>query len=340
MILVWVKFLVCVLIILFFGAKLSRYGDVIAEKTGLSGIWIGILLLAAITSLPELITGIGAVTLVGDPEGPNLAMGTVFGSNLFNLFIIALMDIIYRRGPLLTRAGPGHSLSAILGILFIAVAGGSILLGSRVWGGAIGWFSIYSLVLVLLYLWGSRRIFRRERQEPKTEARVLRYESVSSKRAYLGFAIAAVAVIGAATWLASIGDEITTLTGWGATFVGSLFLAATTSLPELVVSIAALRIGAINMAIANMLGSNMFNMGIVIAGDDLFYSSGSIFSAASTSHVLTASIAILMTFIVIAGLVSRPKRKTPLGMSWYSIALIGVYILGAYFLFTIGVPTW
>jgi cation:H+ antiporter len=332
-ILVWVRFLICVLLIVFFGARLSRYGDVIAEKTGLSGVWIGLLLLAIVTSLPEIITGISAVTVVGDPQGPDLAMGTIFGSNLFNLFIIALLDIMYRPGPLLSRAWVGHRLSAGLGILLIAFAGGSILLGTRVGGWDIGWVGIYSLVLILLYLWGSGRIFRRERR-PAAEARALRYENISPRRAYLGFAIAAIAVIGAGTWLAIIGDEIAAITGWGATFVGSLFLAATTSLPELVVSIAALRLGAIDMAIADMLGSNMFNMGIAIAGVDLFYGSGSILSAVSSSHCLTALAAILMTLIVIAGLTFRPQRKTPLGMSWYSIALIGIYIIGFYFLFT------
>lgn len=334
MILVWAKFLVCVLLVLFFGAKLSRYGDVIAEKTGLSRIWIGLLLLAAVTSLPELITGIGAVAVVGVPD---LAMGTIFGSNLFNLLIIALLDILYRGGPLLTRAGVGHRLSGGLGILLIAFAGASILLGTRVWGGAIGWVGIYSLVLVLLYFLGSRGIFQFERGEQRGQEagiKALRYEKISSRRAYLSFAIAALAIIGSGTWLAVIGDEIAAVTGWGATFVGSFFLAATTSLPELVVSIAALRLGAIDMAIANMLGSNMFNMGIGIAGCDLFYRSGSIFSAVSTSHVFTASIAILMTLIVVAALISRPQRKTPLGMSWYAIGLIVVYLLGAYAIFT------
>lgn len=332
MLLVWTEFLICVLIILFFGAKLSRYGDKIAEKTGLSGIWIGLLLLAAVTSLPELITGIGAVTLVGGGEGANLALGAVFGSNLFNLLIIALIDTMYRSGPVLSVASRGQLLLAALGILLIAFAGGSILLGTEVWDGVIGWVSIYSVVLVLLYLWGSGRIFRREQRQP--EARALRYESTSPRRAYLGFAIAALAIVGAGIWLALIGEEIAAGTGWDTTFVGSLFLAATTSLPELVVSIAALRIGATDMAIANMLGSNMFNMGIVIAGDDLFYRSGSIFSAASSGHVFSAAIAILMTLIVIAGLIFRTRRKTPLRMSWYSVALIVIYLGGAYALFT------
>ena len=331
MILIWIEFLICALIILLSGAKLSRYGDKIAEKTGLSGIWVGLLLLAAATSLPELITGIGSVTLVGGGEGANLALGAVFGSNLFNLLIIALIDTMYRSGPVLSVASRGQLLLAALGILIIAFAGGSILLGTEVWDGVIGWVSIYSVVLVLLYLWGSGRIFRREQRQP--EARALRYESTSPRRAYLGFAIAAVAIVGAGMWLALIGEEIAAVTGWDTTFVGSLFLAATTSPPELVVSIAALRIGARDMAIANMLGSNMFNMGIVIAGDDLFYRSGSIFSAASPGHVFSAAIAILMTLIVIAGLVFRPRRKTPLRMSWYSVALIVIYLGGAYALF-------
>lgn len=332
MLLVWTEFLICALLILFFGAKLARYGDKIAEKTGLGGIWVGLLLLAAVTSLPELVTGISAVAFVGGGEGANLALGAVFGSNLFNLLIIAVIDTMYRFGPVLSMASRGHVLLAALGILIIAFAGGSILLGTEVWDGVIGWVSIYSVVLVLLYLWGSGRIFRREQRQP--EARALRYESTSPRRAYLGFAIAALAIIGAGIWLALIGEEIAAGTGWDTTFVGSLFLAATTSLPELVVCIVALRIGATDMAIANMLGSNMFNMGIVIAGDDLFYRSGSIFSAASSGHVFSAAIAILMTLIVIAGLIFRTRRKTPLRMSWYSVVLIVIYLGGAYALFT------
>ena len=140
--------------------------------------------------------------------------------------------------------------------------------------------------------------------------------------------------------LCDFGGDLAEVTGWGSSFVGSLFLAATTSLPELVVAIVALRLGAIDMAIANMLGSNMFNMGIVIAGYDLFYRQGSIFSASpiSDSHVYAASMAILMTLIVIAGLTFRTKRKLPIGMSWYSAALIVAYLAGAYILFTTGVP--
>jgi cation:H+ antiporter len=219
-----------------------------------------------------------------------------------------------------------------MGILLIAFAGGSILLASNVWDGAIGWVSIYSIVLVLLYIWGSRRIFRSERSR-EAEPTLLQYKSISSRRIYTVLIISALGIIGAGTWLALIGNEIAARTGWDTTFVGSLFLAATTSLPELVVSIAAVRIGARDMAIANMLGSNMFNMGIVIAGDDIFYTGGSLFSAASPGHIFSAAIAILMTLIVIAGIIVRPRRKVLGLMSWYTVALAIVYLGGAYTLF-------
>ena len=334
MLLVWVEFVFCALLVLFFGTKLSRYGHIIAEKTGLSGLWVGLLLLAIVTSLPEIITGVSAVTMVGGLQGANLAVGNIFGSNALNLFIIALLDILYRPMPLLSMAGRGHSFPAVLGILLIAFAGGSVLLSTEVWEGALGWVSIYSFVLIIIYLWGTRRVFQSEGREQQLEATELHYENISPRRTYMGFAIAALGIIGAGTWLALIGDEIAASTGWGASFVGSLFLAVTTSLPELVVCITALRIGAMDMAIADVLGSNMFNIGIGVFCCDIFYHSGSIFSAASSSHVFTAAIVTLMTLIIIAGLTFRTRRKTPLRLSWYAVALIVVYLGGVYGIFT------
>jgi len=89
-------------VIIVAGTKLAKYGDLIAEKTGLGRIWIGVVLLATITSLPELATGISSVTFVGEPD---LTMGDLFGSNLINLVIIAVIDLFYTRGPVLHYLG-------------------------------------------------------------------------------------------------------------------------------------------------------------------------------------------------------------------------------------------
>ncbi len=334
---VWLKFLLCLVIVVFAGIKLARYGDVIAEKTGLGGVWVGLLLMATATSLPELFAGISAVALVGVPD---LAMGDAFGSNLFNLVIIALLDILHRQGPLLTRVGTGQALVGGLSILLIAFATTSIFFSLNVSGLGLGWVSIFTPLLVLLYLFSLRKAFHHERSQhgqPIEEGEMTpSYAEISLPRAYIYYSIAAVFIIAGAAWLAFVGEEITEVTGWGATFVGSLFLAAVTSAPEVVVSITALRLGAADMAVANMLGSNMFNMGIVLAGDDLFYRAGPLFADVSIKHVFSGLIAILMTCVVIVGLTSPSRRKTLPGVSWYAIALIVLYVLGFYGLFIMG----
>jgi len=334
--LVWLKFLLCLVIIFFAGTKLARYGDVIAKKTGLGGVWIGLILMATATSLPELFTGISAVALVGVPD---LAMGDAFGSNLFNLVIIALLDMLHRQGPLLTRVNTGQVLVGGLGILLIALATFAIFFSFNISGLQLGWVSIFTPPLVILYLFSLRKAFHHERsQQGKTTGQSERphYEEISLPRAYTYYSIAAVFVIAGAIWLAFVGEEITETTGWGSTFVGSLFLAAVTSTPEVVVSIAALRIGATDMAVANMLGSNMFNMGIVLVLDDLFYRSGPLFEDVSINHVFSGLMAILMTCVIIVGLTSPSRKKMLPGVSWYSLALIVLYLLGFYILFIMG----
>ncbi len=330
-ILVWVKFLLCLLIILFAGTKLARYGDAIAEKTGVGRIWIGLLLLAVITTAPELVTAVSSVALVGLP---NLAMGTLFGSCMFNLTILALLDILHPRTPFLSESKLRHIASAGIGILLIAVAAGNILAGGRLSGLALGWVGIPGIIILILYLIGARQLFRFERSHPeqRLETASPQYTKITTRAVYLRFILAAMAVIGAGIWLSFVGGEIAETTGWGASFVGSLFLAITTSMPELTVTIAALRLGAIDMAVADILGANMLDIAVIILAD-IFYTQAPILSAVSGAHLITAMVVVVMNLLVIIGLRFRQKRKTFIVISWYGLALIGLYILGAYALF-------
>ncbi len=336
---VWLKLLICLIVILFAGTKLARYGDAIAEKTGLGRIWIGLFLIALITSMPELATGISAVALV---KLPDLALGTIFGSCTFNLVILAILDIIYRPAPILTKASRRHLLSAALGMLLIALAAGSIFAGERFSGLSLGWVGVPSIIIIFFYLFGIRQMFyyeRRYKVEPGQQSPSLRYEGFSSKTVYLRFTLAALAIIGAGIWLAFIGDEIAATYNLSNSFVGSLFLAITTSMPELAVTIAAIRLGAIDMAVADLLGANMINIAKIFA-IDLFYVEGSILSqprsVVSDAHLITAVVAIAMTLLVIIGLRFQPERKTFRFISWYGPFLIGLCILGAYAIYSAG----
>jgi len=331
--LVWVKFILCILIIFFSGRAIARYGDIIARKSGLGGVWIGVILLALVTSLPEVFTGISAVTLVGAPD---LTIGNLFGANSFNLLNLALLDIAYQNGSLLGAVSPTHQLTGWLSMVLVLVAAVSIFISSRFSALGIGWIGWYTPIIILLYLVFMWKIFRSEQRQPSPQASDQRaepdYGEITLGRVYLYFAIAAAFIIGAGTWLAIIGGEIAVITGWGQSFVGSLLLGFTTTLPEITVSFAAMRMGAVDMAVANMIGSNLFNM-TVIPIDDLFYLQGPVLASVSESHLITALVVILMTGIFIAGLRFRPKRF--LRLSWCNMALIALFLIGAYLSYTL-----
>ena len=332
---IWFKFVLCLVIILFAGTRLARYGDAIAEKTGLGRIWIGLVLLAAVTSMPELVTAVSSAALI---HSPDLALGTLLGSCSLNLAILALLDILHQHTPILSQASSRHITSAIWVILLVAIAAGGIIAGQRFSALTLGWVSIPSIIILILYLVGMRRIFRYERnnQMPIIQVAPLKYKDLSTAKLYAKFALVAAVIIAAGIWLSFIGNGIAEITGWGATFVGSLFLAVTTSMPELAVCIAALRLGAIDMAVADILGANMLDLAYIFLVD-LAYRQGSLLGSVSTSHLFTAAVVAAMCLTVIIGLKFRQRRKTFSSISWYVPVLIGLYIFGAYALFTSGI---
>src|SRR4030067_2317495 len=132
--LLWIEFLICSSLIVYSGTKLSKYGDIIAEKTGLGGTWIGVVLLASVTSFPELVTGISSVTYAGVPD---IAIGNVIGACVFNMLVLAILDAIYRPMPVLAKAHQGNILSAGFGIFLLSTVATSLVLGHRIL--PLGW---------------------------------------------------------------------------------------------------------------------------------------------------------------------------------------------------------
>lgn len=331
MLVVLIKFLVCSFIIILAGVKVAKYGDIIAEKTGWGRALVGLFLLALITSLPEVFCGISAVTFIEPPDGPDLALGAIFGSCIFNLLILAVLDIINKKQPLLYQVNRGHIFSAGCVALFIVLVLASILLSQQKAMPGIGWIGLYTLIIPLVYILMIKRIFRYERTV-KPPAREKEYSAISLKATWLRFSIASAVVISTAMWLPSIGEEIAKTTGLANTFVGTLFLAATTSFPELVVAFTAWRIGAKDMAIANILGSNLFDI-FIIAIDDVFYLKGPFLAAVNPAHIWTGVIAIIMTLVVIIGVMTNSKRKTFRIINWDALVIILLFFTGAYYLY-------
>jgi cation:H+ antiporter len=332
--LIWIQFTVCAFIIVFSGAKLSLYGDIIANKTGISGSWIGLILLASVTSLPELIIGISSLTLA---DVPNIAVGDVFGSCVFNLTILIVLDFLLRGESLYRRASHSHILSAGFGVVLIGFAGLNVLLNDKTMVFNIGHIGAYTPVIILLYLIAMRAVFVHERAQLRefVEEIADRYPTITLRQASFRYALAAVFIIAAGTYIPFVSAQLAEAMGWHETFVGTIFVAAVTSLPELTVTIAALRIGALDMAIANLLGSNLFNIAI-LAFDDLIFLKGSLLSHISPMHAFSALSAVIMTGVVIIGLVYRPNTRLFMSVGWISLSLFTLYLLNTYLLYLYG----
>ena len=328
--LIGLQFIVCTAVIVYAGTRLAKYGDIIAAKTGLGRTWIGVVLMASVTSLPELITGVSAVTLF---DLPNIAAGDVLGSCMFNILIIALLDCSSRAAPISSQAHQGQVLTAAYGILLLGLVSMAIVAGTTIPG--IGWVGLYSVFFLLIYLGAMRMVFLYEKRRlgasVQAAAEEAQYEHISPGRAYAMYAANALLVIAAATWLPHLGDEIADMTGLGRTFVGSIFIAVATSLPEVVVSFAALRMGAVDLAMGNLFGSNVFNIGI-LAVDDLLYTKGPLLAHITSSHAVTANAAIVMTAIAVAGLTYRASRKWYF-IAWDSVGILAVYGVATYVLY-------
>lgn len=329
------EFAFMALLIIVSGTFLSKYGDVIADKTGLGQALIGSVLVAMATSLPELVTSITS-SLVGAPD---IAIGNVFGSNTFNLMILALADLLHGPGPLMLRVRYSHILSGLLGILLSGIVTFTIIVYHFTnFQGGVFWVGFDSIIILLVYLIGARLIFRYEKKNPLDQEIMedeIEEENIPLKRALIGFSICAVIIVFAGMRLSITGDQIAAVTGIEESFIGSIMVAAATSLPELVASISAIRINAYNMAIGNVLGSNIFNM-IIVFFADIFYKGGYILAEVNVIHVITAMVGLIMSSIALIGLFYRSKR-TIFSIGWDSMFVGIVYILGVYLLFRLGI---
>ncbi len=332
--LLWLQLAGATVIILFASNFLAKSADIIALKSGLGQSLIGVVLLATATSLPELGTGVSSVTMF---DAPDLAAGDAFGSNLFNLLIIGLLDIMWRRGPILTIVSPSVVLHGVLGIGVIAIALSALIIHGLTTTTSTWPVSPVSMVLIAAFLTALFLIYRSERSQEDVESEeVDKYADASGAGAALTFLIAAAFIVSSAIWLAHTGDAIAEDLGWEKSFVGTQFLALSTSLPELATAVAAIRLNAPTLAISNVLGSNLFNMGFVLFVDDAAFTDGALWSHVSPIHTLTAIIAIIMTAVVIVSLTDRFRTRPHKFWTVEAVILIGLYVVASLLVFQLG----
>ncbi|MDP1747483.1 MAG: sodium:calcium antiporter, partial [Bacteroidota bacterium] len=242
-------FILCAAVIIISGSRLSKYGDLLADMMGWGKMFVGLILMATITSMPELMTGISSIVIV---DAPNLAVGDIVGSCAFNILIISVMDLFYdSKKPLTSVAQTGHVIAASFGIIMLTMVAFAILMPGIF--GKIAWIGGFSILFLILYFIAMRTLFLYVKKQPVAKEKERSYP-LTLKQVVCKYAVNATFVIIAALGLPYFGKHLAAASGLGQSFFGTLFIAASTSLPELVVSVAAIRMGTIDLAVGNIFG--------------------------------------------------------------------------------------
>ena len=243
-------FLFLAFLTIYFSIKLSYYGDLYSKQSKLGSLFIGGLLIASITSLPEFITSISASLL----NNPSLSFGDILGSNLFNIFVLAVYNIYFLRKCIFKKSSKKYIFECIILILdyvFIFLGSNNILP------------FLTSFILIINYFIYIYSLINNQSEEKET--------SKKEKYVLLKFFITSVFMIIVSVFLTIEADKITRMyPAFSSSTVGAILLGITTSLPEVVTTFSLLQINNYNMAISNMLGSNIFNF-LVLSISDFFY---------------------------------------------------------------------
>jgi cation:H+ antiporter len=301
----WFIFLLSSGVVAAAGIRLARDGDDIADATGLGGLWVGAILVAGATSLPELSTDISAV----HQGNPGLAVGDLFGSSMANLAILAVADLAVRKTRILTRVAINQTLVGVLAICLTAIAAAGIVAPTEESILGVAW---PAAAIGFAYIVGMR-VLNDNRPAPpfRTPEQIAAARKVARplRRSLAGFAVSALVILLAAPFLASSAASVAEQLGVSSGFVGLLLLAITTSLPEVAVSLEAVRARSYDLAVGNLLGSNCFNMAALVVLD-MVDGPGSLLGRADTTLLLGALFGMLMCGIALLDILNKAEKRS------------------------------
>jgi cation:H+ antiporter len=322
-----IQFVIGATVIIVAGTFLTRFADTIADLTKLGRLVVGSVLLAGATSLPELTVDVSAIRM----GLTDLAVGDLLGSSLMNLLILATLDLATRaRGKMLSKQAAAHALSGLVAASLTAVVGLGLLTAKAFAPWTLLGISPAIWLIVLAYFLGVRLVYLDQRLAVRTAAEhgvETEASSMSLTAALAGFTLCAFVIVIAGPYLAEAAGVLAEKSGLGKTFVGTTLVALSTSLPELVSMIAALRMGATDLAIGNVFGSNAFNM-ILLAPLDAMYRNiehhGSLLAAVAPEHIITCVAIILATQVAVMGQLYQAESRIRLiePDAWLVIAIV------------------
>lgn len=311
-------FLLVAAAVIFLSIKLSVYAEAMETKYKIGGAFIGGILLASITSFPELVSSITAVIGTHSPE---LAIGDIAGSNLFNILIISVLDIIYIRHMATKRISSKYSfIMILLTVLYIILYGaysGSITLSIL----NVGLPTICILIGYVIFL---KLLSKIEDVEKPTEMEEEKIEKVSVNYLIPKFVLTSVGIILASIALTIVTHEITLTSAIGASVIGAFLLGITTSLPEVVTTATLFKYKNYTAGFSNILGSNMFNLFVLAVCDIItkqnLYPSGD-------NDIIGMTVLLIVMMIVYIFAIMRNKIENKILYAIPSLTIIILYIV-------------
>lgn len=273
---IYIAYLILAAAVVIFSVKCANYVDLLDKMTSISGAFIGGVILAAVTSLPELFTSISAVLILEEPE---LVMGNILGSDIFNLAVIAALFLFFIKGFPAAFINKSHLMTVACSLVCYVIVALTAFYGFE-W--TLLTVSTTSFVILAMYLLSVR--FMAGDQSEETEEKV--QTSLTLNQVIVRFIIMSVLLIGSSILITFVTDRLAEELQLGATLAGALFLGVATSLPELSSCIALCKSRNYNAALGNIVGSNVFNFFILVLAD-LMYWKGSIYLADAQTAYLT-----------------------------------------------------
>jgi len=296
MLFIFGQYFLLAFIVIYATSKASYYIDELDKKSNISGALIGGLLLATITSMPEFITSITSTVVL---DKPGLAFGNVFGSNIFNIVILAIADLVFIKHLFFNKNKSGIKTNALVIIMYVVFIL-PLLLNSLGWldydafGITIGiTFNVISLIIIIIYFLSIKSM---NEEESTTDGQT---SKLSYKRIGIMFALWSTVIIASSYFVTIVTDNIAVELSLSTSFAGAIFLGVATSLPELTAVITLMRLKNYDAALGNIIGSNIFNMTIISVVDIINYKEN-IFNVLVTDLALRENI----SFLLILGLIN------------------------------------
>ena len=320
-------YLVLASLVIFLSIKLSKYVDLLDKKTKIAGALLGGILLAGVTSLPELFTSLTGTLIVGKND---LVLGNIMGSDFFDIMIFGVVYFLFFKKFTEGKVGKQHYMSCLFtALMLVAVTIAAFVFDRNGW--LLGWFNPMSLVIIAIYVISLILTPKTEEKEDNDEVD----SHLTVKQIWIRFTLASIILIAASITVTIVTDKVVVGFGIGETFGGSLFLGVATSLPEVTATLALCKKKNFDAAYGDIIGSCTFNIIILGIADAMSFKAGPLFHITSDSFMLLIGTAFTLLLLFLSILFIRSKFFKNDTKSRIFLYAVSTLLISSYFIYLI-----